>query len=281
MKQLLILCVILFTWACSGAGTDLSPVETAEEKKTYYVKMDYMSLASSTPRKYFELELGIWKRIHEERIRQGVTTAWYFYSVVPGDNTVSDLPYDYITVSVYEDYNMVFDDLATEAIRIAYPGIDLDELDIKNDEARAYVRSDLWEIVDVVSPYTDSKPASDYISVNYFDSRDHSGEHMELETGFWAGIHKERIHRGNLNSEAVFLLVNPEGTQRNYNYATIDYYDNLTQVRQPVDMALVKAAHPQLPENEIQHFFDRTPEARSVFKSELWRLVDYIDSPGK
>lgn len=278
MKKFLLVCVTLFGWACSDAGTDLSPVETSEEKKTYYVKMDYMSLVNSTPRKYFELELGIWRRIHEERIRQGVTKAWYFYSVLPGDNSVSDLPYDYITVSVYDDYDMVFDDLATEAILIAYPGIDLDELYNKSDEARAYVRSDLWSMVDVVSPYTGSKPMSEYISVNFFDFTDHSGEHMELETGFWAGIHKERIRRGNLNSEAVFLLFNPEGTVRNYNYATIDYYDNLTQVRQPVDVDLVKAAHPQLTENEIQDFFDRTPEARSVFKSELWRLIDYIDS---
>ena len=281
MNKPLILLVFLLTWACSGADTDLSPVETAEEKKTYYVKMDYMSLASSTPRKYFELELGIWKRIHEERIRQGVTTAWYFYSVVPGDNTVSDLSYDYITVSVYDNYDMVFDDLATEAIRIAYPGIDLEELYARSDEARAYVRSDLWKIVDVVSPYTDSKPVSEYISVNFFDSRNHNGEYMELETGFWAGIHGERIRRGNLNSEAVFLLVNAPGNERSYNYATIDYYDNLTQVRQPVDIALAKAAHPQLTESEIRDFFDRTPEARSVFKSELWRLVDYIEGAGK
>ena len=275
MKKLLILCVILYACASTQADAESPP---ADENNTVYVKMDYMSLINSTPRKYFELELGIWKRIHEERIRQGVTTAWYLYSVVPGNNTVPDLPYDFITVSVYDEYDMVFDEMATEAIRIAYPGIDLEELYVKNDEARAYVRSDLWKMVDVVSPYTDSKPVSEYISVNFFDSRNHSGEHMELETGFWAGNHEERVRRGNLNSEAVFLLVNPEGTERNYNYATIDYYDNLTQVRQPVDVALAKTAHPDLAEEEIQDFFDRTPGARSVFKSELWRLVDYIDS---
>jgi len=276
MKIFLILCVILFTCACTQAGAESPP---AEDNNTVYVKMDYMSLINSTPREYFELELGIWRRIHEERIRQGVTTAWYLYSVVPGDNTVPDLPYDYITVSVYDDYDMVFDDLSTEAIRIAYPGIDLEDLYAKSDEARVFVRSDLWKIVDVVSPYTDSKPVSEYISVNFFDSRDHSGEYMELETGFWAGNHQERIRRGNLNSEAVFLLVNPKGTERNYNYATIDYYDNLTQVRQPVDLDLAKSAHPDLTDDEIQDFFDRTPRARSVFKSELWRLVDYIESP--
>ncbi len=274
MKIIIIFSICFLTWSLSDA---CSQATQTENQDTVYVKMDYMSLINSTPREYFELELGIWKRIHEERIRQGVTTAWYFYSVVPGDNTVPDLPYDYITVSVYDDYDMVFDDLATEAIKIAYPGIDLEELYRKNDEARAYVRSDLWKMVDVVSPYTDSKPVSEYISVNFFDSGNHSGEHLDLETGFWAGIHEERIRRENLNSEAVFVLVNPEGSERNYNYGTIDYYDNLTQVRQPISVELARTAHPDLTEEEIQDFFDRTPEARSVFKSELWRLVDYID----
>jgi hypothetical protein len=275
MKILLTISIVLYAWNYTFSGIESLP---AENKTTVYVKMDYMSLANSTPRKYFELELGIWRRIHEERIRQGVTTAWYLYSVVPGDGSVPDLPYDYITVSVFNDYDMVFDDMATEAIRIAYSGIDLDELYAKSDEARVFVRSDLWKMVDVVSPYTDSKPVSEYISVNYFDSRDHSGEHMELETGFWAGIHEERIRRGNLNSEAVFLLANNGRAEQNYNYATIDYYDNLMQIRQPIDVALASSAHPDLTEEEIRNYFARTPEARSVFKSELWRLVDYIDS---
>ena len=160
MIKLLILCVILFACACTQVDAESPP---AEDNNSVYIKMDYMSLINSTPRDYFELELGIWRRIHEERIRQGVTTAWYFYSVVPGDNTVPDLPYDYITVSVYDDYAMVFDDLSTEAIRIVYPGIDLEELYAKSDEARMFVRSDLWKMVDVVSPYTDSKPVSSWL----------------------------------------------------------------------------------------------------------------------
>lgn len=253
------------------------PVRAVEETAVY-VKMDKMSLIQSNPRTYFELELGIWRRIHEERIRQGVTTAWYLYSVVPGDNTVADLPYDYITVSVYDSYDKIYDDRGTEAISLAYPDMDLEELYAITDEARVLVRSDVWKMVDLVSPNTGSKPVSEYISVNLFDSRNHSGEHLDMEMSFWAGNHQERIRRGNLNSQAVYVLMNPEGSERNYNYGTIDYYDNLTQLRQPVSVELAMAAHPDLSEEEAASLLgERTTNMRSVFKSELWRLVDYID----
>jgi hypothetical protein len=251
----------------------------AQSEQTIYLKMDYLKVNDdTTPRQYLEIELGEWRSIHEERIRQGATIAWYLYKVFPGTTAPDgDLDYDFITISVYESRELVDDEANTEAIFIAYPGIELQDLYQRADQVRTFVGTDLWKLESVISPCTSQKPVSEFITINYFNTDEGSGDHMELETEIWADIHEERIRRGVLNSGSLLLLVNPENTVRSYDYATIDYYDSLLHLQEPLNAELIQAAHPEMSSYDVETMFERTGQARVSHKSQLWRLTDYLD----
>ena len=71
----------------------------------------------------------------------------------------------------------------------------------------------------------------------------------------------------------MFTLVRPGGTFLNYTYSTIDFYDRLADIEGHVGMELARTAHPQLSNEELEEFFNRTGPARSVYKTELWKQV--------
>jgi len=258
-------------------GADAADGDRAGGSGAVYVKMDYMKLSQSTAREYFALELGEWRAIHAERIRMGVTTAWYFYERMPGAMAEGDQAYDYITISVFDDYEKIRSEAGVEAIFRVYPDADLATLYARADRYRDFVRTDIWKLEAVTSPYTDSKPVSPFLTINYMDSRDKSGEHDGLERGAWARIHGERIARDALNSAAYFTLENPAEETRHYTYGTIDYYDHLDQLRIPLDADLITAANPEMTAEDVGPFFEATEGARKVYKSQLWRLIDAID----
>ena len=237
-----------------------------------YVKMDYMKLDDSTPRQYFELELGEWRDIQEQRIRNGVTTAWYFYEVMPGDHH-DDQTYHYITVSVFDSYDKVFDEAGTEAIFDVYPGVELQELYDRADAARNFVRSDLWKLTGVTSAYTQSKPMSEYLVMDFFEAAPADADTHEMKDA----IHRERIRRGALNSAARLALRNPEDEARDYSYATIEYFDSLLDLIEPLDVETIQAAHPEMPEYEAARVVDAREDA---YKSQIWRLIDSIEASG-
>lgn len=250
----------------------------AQTENAIYLKMDYLKVnENATPRQYLEVELGEWRSIHKERIRQGATIAWYLYKVFPGTTAPDgDLDYDFVTISVYENRELVDSDLNTEAIFIAHPGIKIEDLYHRADQVRTFAGTDLWRLESVTSPYTSGKPYSEFLTINYFNTDGGSGEHMELETEVWENIHEERIRRNVLNSGALLVLKNPGQSERVYDYGTIDYYDSLHHLREPLNHELFRAALPHFSEEEIEGLLERTGRARASHKSQLWRLTDYI-----
>jgi hypothetical protein len=251
------------------------PMESlfAQSDDSIYIRMDYMNLNDSNPKDYLDLELGIWKEIHAERIRQNVTVGWYLFSVVAGQECT---PYDYITISVFDDYEKMQGYRFEEVIESVYPGIDMEELLQKTEKARNFIFSDTWRVEEMILQDHQELPIGEYITVNYLDSREGSGEHLNLELGFWKGIHQTRIEKNKLNSMGIYTLENPADETRNYNYGTIDFYDNPTQLRQSVGMELARNTYPDKSDTELQYYFDKTSDARLVYKLELWRLVDSL-----
>jgi len=129
-----------------------------------------------------------------------------------------------------------------------------------------------------VLPLGATMPGGNYITINFFDARFGSGEHAELELEFWGRIHELRIERNILNSWALYSLLYPVGDAIYYTYSTIDYYDEPGDLTQHVGMELARIAHPNMNDEDLANYFNRTGEARSLYKTELWRLIDSVDT---
>jgi hypothetical protein len=244
-----------------------------DDSRTLFLKVDYFKAAGQQMSQYLELELEQWKPMHEERFKRDIIKSWDFYSVVAAE---PDAPYNFITINVFDDFSLIdYYDLDS-IINSVYPDKDPDELMEQTRNSREVVRTEIWEVNGRIMNDGQQAPGGSYLTINYFNSRGGSGEHEEMELGFWGQIHETRIEHEILNSWAMYTLLYPGGDVRNYTYSTIDYYDSLGDLREPVGMALARVAHPDLSDEEINDLFTRTGDSRTLFKTELWKRIGHI-----
>ncbi|MCC5912922.1 MAG: hypothetical protein JJU46_00985 [Balneolaceae bacterium] len=257
-------------------GAFHQPAE-AQTDDTLYLKVDYFKATGPQTSEYLEIEQEIWKALHEERLNRGIILSWDFYAVVAGEPYV---PYNYVAINVFDDFSKIdyfdLDDIMNEV----YPDKSPDELMERTRAAREVVRTEIWQVNGRIMDEGQTTPGGNYLTINYFDARGGSGEHVEMELDFWGRIHETRIDREILNSWAMYTMLYPSGDAAFYTYSTVDYYDELGDLREPVGTALAAIAHPDLSDEELDKYFTRTADSRSVFKTELWKRIDHVgDEP--
>lgn len=241
------------------AGVILGGAVSAEargDSPLGFVKTDYMLLDEATPRAYFALELGEWRPIHEQRVRRGTTTAWHFYEMMPGARPDDDQPYDYITISMFDTREQVTGEGGTEAIFEVYPGTDLAIMYARADEARSFVRSDLWELTRVVPAAIGAKPVAPFVVISFLEEAPGAAA--------WEAAQEARIAEGVLQAAALLRLLpddDDEDGPRPYAYAVVEYLETLHDLRAPGAEAPVPAA---------------AGGTAAVYKSQLWRLIDAV-----
>lgn len=268
--------ITIFSTCLVIASQTSSTAYASAAEETLYLKVDYFHAAGSQMSEYLTLELDIWKELHRERYDKGIIRSWDFYSVFSGE---PDAPYNFIAVNVFDDFSKIdYFDLES-IIREVYPDKDPDALMERTRQAREVVRTEIWQVNGRIMDENQSTPGGDYLTINYFDARGGSGEHAEMELDFWGRIHETRIDRDILNSWAMYTLLYPGGDVRNYTYSTIDYYDRIGDLREPVGMTLARVAHPNLSDEQLDEMFTRTGASRTLYKTEVWKRLGSV-GPG-
>ena len=70
--------------------------------QTFFI-VETMKATPGKSGEYVKAEREVWKRVHQERIKQGLITGWNFYVV--RSPAGSSVPYDYITVTFVQGWN--------------------------------------------------------------------------------------------------------------------------------------------------------------------------------
>ena len=253
---------------------------SAQTSESLFMRVDYINTKDTSDKgdTYLKIESELWKPIHEERVRRGIVLYRGLYNVIAGE---PDVRYDYIVVSVYDDFAKLDGYRLEEIVAVVYPSDKPEEIIRQTNLTREVVQTEIWQVNGAIVPEDTRMPGGKYVTVNFFDARSGSGEHTELEFEFWGRIHELRIEGDILNSWAMYTLLYPEGDVMDYTYSTIDYYNNLGDLVQPVGMELARVAHPDLTDEELGDYFNRTGAARSLYKTELWKLVSSVSIDDK
>lgn len=241
--------------------------------QSLYLKVDYFKAPSENIGDYLYVEQELWKPIHQERLNRGIILGWSFYSVFVGE---PDVPYNYIAVNVFDDFELVDYYGLNEIVAEVYPDKDLSDFYQQTRESREVVRTEIWRVDGFVGAGLENLPNGNYITKNFFDAREGSGEHTEMELDFWGGIHEVRVNRDILNSWAMYTLYYPAGDARHYTYSTVDYYNNLGDLTIGAGIELARIAYPGRTDLELNELFSRTGDSRSLFKTEIWKLLDSV-----
>lgn len=283
MRIITTFAILLLTAICinspaqthSTSNAYASPAERTEQ--ILYLKVDYLKTTGEQTGTYLEVEQKYWKPVHQERYRRGIINSWDFYHVVAGE---PDTPYNFVVINVFDDFGKIDYYELGEIISSVYPDKDPDMFMKQTRASREVVRTEIWQVDAIIMDSRQQRPGGNYLTINFFDSRGGSGEHADLEFGFWGRIHETRVDRNILNSWAMYSLLYPGGDARHYTYCTIDYYDELSDLREPVGLQLARIAHPGISDDEYNENIKRTIESRSLYKTELWKRIDSISVEG-
>ena len=110
---------------------------------TKYYTTDYMKATTGKEDDYVKLEKEVWMPIHKERIKLGVLTDWALaQKYMPYS---SKEPYDYATFNFFNDINFLQDSKYTEAIKKAFPNVDINKSLDSTNAARTIVKEELWK----------------------------------------------------------------------------------------------------------------------------------------
>ncbi len=250
MVRLQFMVIVLLLTSCSDQQNQLNVPEQTSDP--VYLKVDYLYL-SATDQSDAKTDYLVSKL--DDQLDREIIKEWSLYKVIAGD---PDNSHNYVAIYQVDQFG------------------DMDELlSDESDENSPEIRfSELWQRDHLISPDDQQNPGGNYLTINYFDTRDGTGEHEKMEVDFWGAIHEIRIDLDILNSWGMYTLLYPGGVALDYAYATIDFYDEPADMRESVGLELAEQAHTELTENELTEYFQRTADSRTGYKSELWMKVD-------
>ena len=260
-----------FLVLCAFLGTAV-PAALAQAPSPLYVVLDYMKVPAGEGDAYVQMEQEIWKPIHEERIRRGLITNWAVYGVWFAP---PDVDYSYVTVNVVDDFGKLDAPYPEDLYATVHPRRDFDAMMKRTEAAREIVHTEVWQILDTAAPEGREAPDAPYVVVNYMQVPSGGGsDYVAAEREIWKPLHQARIDNGQMHGWNLYSLMLPSGSVMNYSYGTADFYDELADRAAPFPMDLLQQAHAGASQAELDAMMDRTPEVRTIYKTELWWRID-------
>ncbi len=242
------------------AACVVSNTANAQGQTPVYVSVDCMK--SKSPG-YVQLELDMWKPVHQYLVDSGKRSSWALYEVVYGDRSRCD----YYIVTTYrgEQQLNAYADYAA-AFAAVHPDADAAEQTAATLAAREHVATELWVLVDQTEIQEHR-----FAVVNKMLATDPVAyERMESEV-FKAG-HQVLIDSGDRAGWAVYALVSPIGSSVAYNYGTVDFVNELG----PVPMAEAMLAGNPDRDLDAMHAL---LALRDHVLSETWARVGATEAP--
>jgi len=116
-----------------------------------YVRVDFMKVAQGKAGDYVDLERTIYKSLHEQRLKDGLISAWGFsYVTMPGG---SERPFDFFTTNAVKKSELIprlTGGYGAEAFSKVHPNVNYVGTVMKTQELRTIVRSYLMRVVEVM-----------------------------------------------------------------------------------------------------------------------------------
>jgi len=237
-----------------------------------YFAVQYMKVHPSMENDFIRLETKVWHKIHAERIKKDILDGWYLYRVISPAGTNAE--YNYVIVQEYD----TADKLAAhfDGYGVNYSNLlesDEIQLALRTPEICDMTYEEVWTTVDqMMIPNTDQ--IFKYIVFNSMKMKPNvdEGEYQRMEKEYWKPMHQERMKRNEMFGWGLYTMIIPGGTERNYHWATVDYYHNFIDYLGDTDH-IMNSLHGKV---NAEKYLAETIAKRDLLKSEIRELVEYI-----
>jgi len=263
MQRILILAITIAT--CVTA--------LSQDKKTY-VAFNYIKAKPGKGGAYTELVKKYSTKILDYAVKSGAFQGWYFYELRLPTGSANE--YDFVAVSVVNDFKYLFEEPGTYAdiMKKAFPGItdkELDDIAQQFDDSRITVKR---EILVKTSQMVPAAAPSKYARVDYnMTATGKESDYLKMETEQMAPIHKDIIASGSYKDWQLLKRVMPVDQRADYNYIAIDYIDDISTFVGLDYSAIAKKVYPGV---DLSKFWSTVTSTRKVARSEIWLLTAYV-----
>jgi len=254
-----------------SGGSGQSATQPASAQPPGYALIEYFKIEPGKAAEYRKLEQEVWVPIHRERVKQRIIKSWWSWGVrFPGG---SGREYDRVIITTFDKFTDVETPYPPEIFTKVFPNTTAADLVARTLALSKLVRSELVALLDNTTS-TGEAQIPKFAQIGFH--RPESGkalEAVEMERKQWKPIHQERVNRGILNAWMLLGARYPGGTNREYGYITINFFDKFGSLETQYPPEIVAKVHPNL------KFVDLVAQTGAVVKmvrSELLTLVDYV-----
>jgi len=237
---------------------------SAQSGQEQYMKIDYLDVDQSQLTEFTDRIVPELKEYHGIRIESGEIYGWAIYQVVYSGSDSNH--YNYVSIITSPSIR-AFDEFNTEYS---------DEI-LKHSEQNMYQlsQSELWTVRNSLVSDMVTKP-SNYLMMDYMHvNLGRELEYQMLEDEVAKPLHEERMSNDKMEAWEMYQLMTPGGLHYGYNFATGNYFSDLDHIEFGFNEELIRSQNPDV---NLSEFFDHVWSTRDLVKSQMWQLVDYVQS---
>jgi hypothetical protein len=227
--------------------------------------VDYMKVPENGGTAYLAIE-NQWKALHQSRVESGKILAWHVWYVW---NSGANSPYNYVTVSIYENFNKIENQL-TEAEFKKFWGDKTDDFLKKTVASRSLIYSEIYHLETGI----DAAVSDKYIVINSIHT-DNVSDYIKMENVAYKPMHEEAKKLGTRNSWGIWTRW--PSVDNSVQAVAVDGYTKFADINGVDYGALFEKVIAGKKAGEILDMTDqiqKTDEIRTIVKSEIWEFVD-------
>lgn len=242
------------------------------QEPTVFAVVEYMKVKQGDEQKYVDLERNYWKKIHQERVKNGEILSWVLYEIrYAGSND----EYNFVTGTIVTDPAKLENPFAGIDPEKVLAGENVDKIMQETSNSRQLVKRNLIRRVSTVNP--ESGPASfNYIQVDFMKVKPgNDNMYMDVETNVWGPVHQQFVKDGSRVGWSLWQTVFPAGSGLEFQYVTTNFLSDFSQVGAADYNGAFAKVHSG---KNIDQLMEKTNNSRELVRSELWRVVDSVYS---
>jgi hypothetical protein len=166
------------------------------------------------------------------------------------------------------------DDIITKV----HPGMNEAALMDKTLKARDIVRAQSVERIAMLRPEKNEFPYK-YATVYYFDvSPENAKAYEKTEQEVWLPVHQQRIQAGLCSGWDLFKNVIPSGASVPFKYISMEWFKDFNEIIAVDGFDPLPVIQKNFPEKPAQEVFNKSLALRTVYRKELWELVEFLQA---
>jgi hypothetical protein len=242
----------------------------AQTPPTIYARVIYGKVEGINVQAYLKLMKENVKPALQQATQNGTLSAWYFYSI---GYTGAESPYNFASVLIYDSWAKTerLPDLE-DLMKKSNPKVDAIATAAKLSSIRKMVKQEFYEQLDNVNAPDNAVPK--YTMISYMKSTPGlTSAYIEEEKSIWKPIHQEFVKSGQTAGWGFWGLIMPSGTEQPFDFVTANQYLDYGKLNSTNYAEAMKKVYPT---RSTDNLGSQTQRTRSIVRSELWELVDYI-----